>query len=136
MTRTAGTLARHALWVAAVLLVLGIVPLAAATSLPPASTPGYLPPTTKPTEPPPTITLPNPPPRMAPDRLPDLRDLDPAGRLAVPTDTRVTPPRLVTNRLENRLSTPRGPDPAPPPAATANRKPQARDLLASAKPIL
>lgn len=86
-------------------------------------------------EPPPTITTPTPPPRMVRDPLVDLRDINPVGR-AVTADTPATPRRAALNRLENRLTTPRAAEQASTASARPGAKPQARDLLESAKPIL
>jgi hypothetical protein len=85
---------------------------------------------------PPVVTLPNPPPRMAPDRVPDMRDINPIGRAALPREAGVTPRKLVLNRLENRSTTARATDVPGSYTASPAVKGQASGLLESAKPIL
>jgi len=106
-------------------------------TVPPTSTIPTTPPPVVVKEPPPVISIPTPTPpsRMVRDPSIDLRGINPVGRAAT-TETPATPRRAALNRLENRLTTPRAGDGAAPVAAKAGAKPQARDLLESAKPIL
>ncbi|MCC6468936.1 MAG: hypothetical protein IT563_11510 [Alphaproteobacteria bacterium] len=82
------------------------------------------------------ISTPNPPPRMAPERVPDLRELALPGRVVAPTETTALTRRPVINRLENRLTTGTASGGGASLAATPSTMAPARSLLESAKPIL
>ncbi|MCC7047143.1 MAG: hypothetical protein IT562_10560 [Alphaproteobacteria bacterium] len=90
----------------------------------------------QPKDPPPVISTPNPPPRMAPERVPDLRELAVPGRVVAPIETTALTRRPIINRLENRSTAATGSGVGASLAETSGVKAPARSLLESAKPIL